>query len=356
MEQLSHILKIEVWDNTLSVWGLALITGFGIMAGLYFARAVVLARLRQLADRGMLPFFAGIMLDVLQEKTKGLVIFIVAVFFAAQALTLPAKIETALERVMAFAVILQLALWLTAASAAWIGEHRRRILLQNPGAASSVGVMKFIIYLAIWTSALLLFLDNLGVDITALAAGLGIGGIAVALALQSVLGDLFSSLTIVLDKPFVAGDVIHIGEHIGTVESVGLKTTRIRSISGEQIVFANSDLLGSRIRNYGRMQERRAIFMLGVTYDTPRDKLRMIPQIIRESIETAGGTRFDRSHFKAYGTSSLEFESVYYVGTADYKVYMDIRQEINFRIHERFEQEGISFAFPTQTVHLHKVD
>ncbi len=354
MAMLDHFLEMQVWGNTLAAWGVALMVAAGIAAGIYFARAVVLARLHLFADRGLLPFFVVVILDVLRNETRALVIFVVALFIAGQTLALPENIAAALRHVVTFALILQAALWLTAAFSLWISEHRRRILLQNPGAAGSVGVMKFIVYLLIWATALLLFLDSLGVNITALAAGLGIGGVAVALALQSILGDLFSSLTIVLDKPFVVGDFVNLGEHMGTIESVGLKTTRIRSLSGEQIILSNSDLLSSRIRNFGRMQERRIVFSLGVTYDTPREKLKMIPQIIRESIAAAGNTRFDRSHFKAYGAFSLDFESVYYVGTAEFNAYMDIQQNINFLIHERFEQEGIHFAFPTQTVFVHQ--
>jgi len=173
---------------------------------------------------------------------------------------------------------------------------------------------------------------------------------------QNVLGDLFASLSIVLDKPFAVGDFLIIDEHMGAVEHVGLKTTRIRSLSGEQLVFSNSDLLKSRIRNYGRMFERRVVFKFAVTYQTPRDKLKIIPQIVRESILELDKVRFDRAHFQAYGASSLDFEIVYYVLAPDYNLYMDIQQAINLRIHERFEQEGIDFAYPTQTVYVHRVD
>jgi small-conductance mechanosensitive channel len=137
---------------------------------------------------------------------------------------------------------------------------------------------------------------------------------------------------------------------MGSVEHIGLKTTRLRSLSGEQLVFSNTDLLGSRIRNYGRMYERRVVFKLGVTYQTPREKLSQIPTIIREAIEEQDNTRFDRSHFQAYGDFSLNFESVYYIASPDYNLYMDIQQAVNLKIHERFEQESIEFAYPTQTL------
>jgi len=208
----------------------------------------------------------------------------------------------------------------------------------------------FVSRIVIWSLVVLLALDNAGIDVTALVAGLGVGGVAVALAVQNILGDLFASLSIVFDKPFAVGDFLIIDSYMGSVEYVGLKTTRLRSLSGEQRVFSNSDLLGSRIRNYGRMYERRVSFDIGVTYQTPRDKLRMIPEILREAIESQKQTRFDRSHFKAYGDSSLLFETVYYVGVPDYNIYMDIQQAVNLRVHERFEEEGVEFAYPTRTL------
>jgi small-conductance mechanosensitive channel len=197
-------------------------------------------------------------------------------------------------------------------------------------------------------------LDNVGIKVTALVAGLGVGGIAIALAVQNILGDLFASLSIVLDKPFVVGDFVILGEFMGNVEHVGLKTTRVRSLSGEQIVFSNNDLLSSRLRNFGRLRERRALFTLGVTYQTPREKLQKIPGMIKQAIESIEKTRFDRSHFKSYGAFSLDFETVYYVLGADYALYMDIQQKINLQIHEMFENEGIEFAYPTQTVFVEK--
>ena len=208
----------------------------------------------------------------------------------------------------------------------------------------------------IWSVIALVALDSLGINVTTVVAGLGIGGVAVALAVQNILGDLFASLSIILDKPFVMGDFLIIDEHMGSVEYIGLKTTRIRSLSGEQLIFSNSDLLKSRIRNYGRMFERRVVFNLGVTYSTPRDKLRRIPEIIRDAINAQEKTRFDRSHFMKYGDYALQFETVYYVKSPDYNIYMDIQQSIYFAIHEAFEREQIDFAYPTQKLLVAQTD
>jgi len=177
-------------------------------------------------------------------------------------------------------------------------------------------------------------------------------GIAVALAVQNILGDLFASLTIVLDKPFIVGDFIIVGDSMGTVERVGLKTTRIRSLSGEQLIMPNSDLLQSRIRNYKRMQERRVPFSIRVVYETTGDKLKRIPGILKEVIESQEMTRFDRAHFKDYGNFSLNFEIVYWVLSPEKSRSMDIQQAINLSILERFQKEGIEFAYPTQTIRL----
>jgi small-conductance mechanosensitive channel len=202
---------------------------------------------------------------------------------------------------------------------------------------------------------LLLALDNLGVDITALVAGLGVGGIAVALAVQNVLGDLFASLSITLDRPFVLGDFIIVGDYLGNVERIGVKSTRLRSLGGEQIIVSNADLLNSRVRNYGRMDERRVLFTLGVTYETPRKKLERIPAMVREIIEHQQHARFDRCHFAKYGDFALGFEAVYYVLSPDYNLYMDIQQAINFAIHAAFEDAQIEFAYPTQKLWMAQV-
>jgi small-conductance mechanosensitive channel len=216
--------------------------------------------------------------------------------------------------------------------------------------AGTLAGMRWLLLLAVYAVIVLLALQNLNVDVTAMVAGLGIGGIAIALAVQNILGDLFGSLTIALDKPFVQGDFIVVGTEMGTVEHVGLKTTRVRSISGEQLVFANSDLLGSRIRNFKRMQERRVLFQFGVVYDTSPEVVQQIPSIVRGCIESQQKVKFDRCHFFRFGESSLDYEAVYYIETPDYNAHMDVQQAVHLSILRSFTERGISFAFPTQTV------
>lgn len=216
--------------------------------------------------------------------------------------------------------------------------------------------MMTIITILIWAVGITFLLDNLGFEIAAVIAGLGIGGIAVALAAQAILGDLFSYFVIFFDRPFELGDFIIIGEYMGSIEHIGLKTTRIRSLSGEQLVFSNTDLTDSRIRNYKRMEKRRILFKFGVVYQTGLAQLKEIPGIVREVINKIESTAFDRAHFSAYGDFSLDFEVVYYVMSSEYNKYMDIQQEINFAIKEQFENRGIEFAYPTRTIFLEKTE
>ena len=209
-----------------------------------------------------------------------------------------------------------------------------------------------IVQILIWFGGFLFLVDNLGYDITTLIAGLGIDGIAIALAAQAILGDLFSYLVIFLDKPFEIGDFIIVDDKMGTVDYIGIKTTRLKTLNGEQLVCSNSDLTNSRVHNYKRMQERRIVFNFGIVYNTPLTRLKSIPQSVKEIIESLKDTRFDRAHFKSFGDFSLNFEVVYYVLSPDYNQYMDKQQTINLKIYELFEKMSIEFAFPTQTVIL----
>lgn len=216
--------------------------------------------------------------------------------------------------------------------------------------------MTVLINIFVWAIGLVFLMDNLGFDISAVIAGLGIGGIAIALAAQAILGDLFSYFVIFFDRPFEVGDFIIVGDKIGAVEYTGIKTTRIRALSGEQLVFSNTDLTNSRIHNYKKMERRRVVFKLGVIYQTTAEQLEAIPKIVREIIEEQEDATFDRGHFAAYGDFSLNFEFVYYVTGADYNKYMDIQQAINMRIYRTFEEKGIEFAYPTQTLFVNKED
>lgn len=228
-------------------------------------------------------------------------------------------------------------------------ENKRKDANKELAVKTISGLLKVIV----WAIAVILFLDNIGVKINTLIAGVGISGIAVAFAAQSILGDIFCFFTIFFDRPFEMGDFIVAGEQMGTVEYIGLKTTRLRALSGEQLIFSNTDLTNSRIQNFKTMAQRRVLFTLDVTYDTPVEKLRDIPSLIKNIIESTPDTTFSRAHFVSFEGSSLKFEIAYYILSGDYDKYMDIHQDINLRIKDFFEKSGIKFAFPTQTLHLH---
>lgn len=275
-----------------------------------------------------------------------------AAYAGASALQLPARLDRLLEHAAMVGFIAQLAVWANRLLVYWLTQRMAEKRATDPVAATTVTLIGFVARAFVWSLALLLALDQLGFDVTALVAGLGIGGVAVALAVQNVLGDLFASAAIVLDRPFVVGDFIVVGGLMGTVEKVGLKTTRLRSLSGEQLVFANAQLLNSQIRNYKRMQERRVVFGIGVTYETPLDKLRALPAWLRAAVEAQPRTRFERAHFKEYADFSLNFEVVYHVLSADYAAYMDAQQAINLAIFEKLAHEGVQFAYPTRTLYV----
>ena len=255
-----------------------------------------------------------------------------------------------IDRAFFILTMIQVGIWSNYLLDKWIHMTINRKTRSNPAAASSIGLMQLLAKIFIFSAVLLFTLNNLGIKITTIIAGLGVGGIAVALALQRILGDLFSSLSIVMDKPFVVGDFIVLDQYMGEVERIGLKSTRIRSLGGEQIIISNSDLLATRIRNYKRMHERRVAFVLSLPLYTRAEEMRKAVSLITAIISGRERVRFDRCHFMSIGKISMDVELVYWVLTDDYNVHMDILQENLLDIHRAFEAENLSFARPVQTV------
>jgi small-conductance mechanosensitive channel len=343
----------EFYGNTLVEWATALGVVVVTTVVLRLVFRLLLGRMEALSRRTSNDL-DDLAVELL-AKTKTLFILLVALYFGSRPLVLSESIDGIFRGVLYAGIMLQIGFWGMGVINYLVRHYKAQEMEDDPGFATAIGAMGFILRMALWVVLVLTFLKSaLAVDITAFVASLGIGGVAVALALQNVLGDLLASLSIVLDKPFVIGDFIVVDDMAGTVEYVGLKTTRIRSISGEQLVFSNSDLLGSRIRNYKRMEERRVVFEVGVVYGTPSQELRDIPTLVREAVESQANARFDRSHFKGFGASSLDYESVYFMSVPDYDAYMDTQQAINLALYETFESRGIEFAFPTRTVFVHK--
>ncbi len=312
----------------------------------------VLRRLARFVSRTENPW-DDLVVDLV-EHIRLPTLVVLALWMGVQALDLTPRVTERLGHGLVVILLYQGAVWGNATIGFVLARLVQKRLDGDAATATTLSAMGFLARMVVWSVCFLVALAQFGVNVTGLAAGLGVGGIAVALAVQNVLGDLFASLSIVLDQPFVIGDFIIVGELMGTVEHIGLKTTRIRSLSGEQIVFSNGDLLSSRIRNYKRMFERRVVFEVGVTYQTPHAKLAALGDMLKAIIQAQEGVRFDRAHFKAFGDSALIFEMVYFVLDPDYNRYMDIRQAINLDVHRRFEAEGIEFAYPTQTLFLEK--
>jgi small-conductance mechanosensitive channel len=344
--------NMTFWGNTLVAWTIALSILLAVIVGLRITTRTVARHLRRFA-KGTASEIDDLVGDIV-DGTNLLFLLVVGAWIASYALTLSPRAGQALRILVVCGLLIQAAIWVSAVADHFLVRYRKRVQVADPGVATAMGAAAFAVRVAVWGAVLLIALDTLGVDITTLIAGLGVGGIAVALAVQNVLGDLFASVSIVMDKPFVVGDFIDLGEHRGVVENVGLKTTRVRSLSGEELVIANSDLLATRIRNYKRMSERRVLFEIGVVYGTPSDKLRRIPELVRKAIDSCDNTRFDRSHFKSFGASALLFETVYYMTVPDYNAYMDTQQAINLELYQRFEAEEIEFAYPTQTLFLRR--
>jgi len=343
MIDLDELLSLPISSNSPLAWVTAVLVATGVFLVLLAARRTVRAYHSRFEKTGAAALIQ-IPLRVLSRTT--LLFFVVLALFAGlRALALGATSARLAATAITIALFWQTGIWAVATATAWFERKK-----QQRSAFASIGIIGVVVNGVIWSFVVLLTLDNLGVDITALVAGLGIGGIAIALAVQNIFGDLFASLSIALDRPFSEGDFLVVGDVLGTVETIGIKSTRLRSLSGEQVVMPNADLLGSRVRNYGRMVERRIVFATSVTYETALEALERIPRMIREFVEAQADTRFDRSHFAAHGAASLDFETVYYVRSADYNRYMDIQQAINLRLHKEFARLGIEFAYPTQKV------
>lgn len=352
MPQLDKVLTLPIFTNSGLDWSLACATVVVAFALLLFVRRLLRGYHARLLKTDQVELLE-IPVEALAHTALAFLL-IVSLFLGAVTLEMSDRTRTVLDSVLTIALFWQVGVWGSAGAAAWLERKRHVAIATDRALAGSLGVVVFIAQVVIWAIVALLTLDNLGVNITALVAGLGIGGVAVALALQNILGDLFASLSITFDRPFFVGDFLVVDAFMGSVEHIGIKSTRLRSLSGEQIVMSNADLLKSRVRNYGRMSERRVVFTIGIVYETPTEELERLPQMIREIVESEPDTRFDRSHFAQHGAASLDFETVYYVLSADYNRYMDIHQAIILKIHKEFERRSIQFAYPTQRLILER--
>jgi len=325
-------------------WAAAVVTGLATYLALRLATRWLLGRVERVTQRTRNDV-DDIIVDVLRA-TRPWVLASVAVLLALEVLQLPTRWQERVSHLWFVVLVLQLSLWASRALTLLMARQLERHV-QVPQSSASATLLSWGLQTALWTTVVLAVLANLGVNITALVTSLGVGGIAVALAVQNILGDLFASLAIALDKPFEVGDAIAVNNISGTVERVGLKTTRIRAVGGEQIVMSNADLLKSAVSNYKRQSQRRIEFKFALSSATSAEAARTVPDIVRQVVEAQPQVRFDRAHLKRIGDSALEFEVVYVVLASDYKMYMDVQQEICLALMARLQADGIEFAVPT---------
>lgn len=344
-------LQQVYFDNTVQAYFIAIGTFFLLIMLIRIIRNYVLKRLIKWAGKTKTTLDDFLVHAV--ERTVLPLLSFTAFYISVNTLNLHEKVQKVLHAVSVVVITFFVLRLVTAAIKRAI-ETRVASLENSEAKLKQVKGIMVIITIVVWILGLIFLLDNFGYDVTAFITGLGIGGIAIALAAQNILGDLFNYFVIFFDRPFEVGDFIIIDQKMGTVEAIGIKTSRLRSLTGEELIFANSDLTSSRIHNFKRMEKRRIVFTIGVTYQTPIEKLREIPGVIKETITKQNDVQFDRAHFSKYGDFSLIFEAVYFINSSDYNKYMDMQQIINFNIHDEFSRRGIEFAYPTQTLFIEK--
>jgi len=346
-------LRTAIYTNTTQQYLIALGVLIGVVVVLYLFKFFAIARLRHLAKRTKNKID-----DVLVAAIAAIrwpVFVFVAIMISANSLVVPTFLVIGFRYIFLILLIFAGVHVVKSAANEWASlEIDRRKKADKATSVSMVNVLKNIVIFVTWIVAFLFVLSLFGIKITPLLAGLGVGGIAIAFALQNVLSDLFASFSIYFDKPFVEGDFIDVGPEVGNVKHIGLKSTRIKELSGEELVVPNKYLTDNKIHNYKKMEKRRVSTSLGVEYGTSTKKLKLINTEVKRIVDKVKNATFDRIHFKEFGDSALIFELVYYIDMPDYVTYMDIREKVNFGIKESFEKYKIEMAFPTQTVHVKK--
>jgi small-conductance mechanosensitive channel len=350
MQPIHDLLNIKIAGNSLQEWVLALVV-FAITFTVLPLLKRYLLRLTRKPSHTQ-EFGAVELLLRLIPRTSYLFIAVLALNAAERFLDFPHRIEEILKVLVLIGIWFQVGLWSMTTVDFWLERQQRARGERDAAFVNSLGIVNFTARVLIWSLAILLVLDNLGVNITTLVAGLGVGGIAVALAVQTMLGDLLASLSIALDKPFSVGDALTIDNINGTVEQIGVRTTRLRSVDGEQIIMSNADLIKSRVRNFGRMGERRGIITLALSYDMPIEKLRRVSAIVEAAIKAQQKVRFERCYFKEIGSSAFNFEASFFITDGVFNTLVAAQQDINFRIVEGFAREDIELSAPLQAVHL----
>ena len=341
-----EFLRTTVAGQTLAAWIAFVVIIWVAFLALGITKKIVVRRVAARAQKGHGDLWN--VADSIAVRTNALFLAVIALYFGSMALSLQPKVSWALNIALITAFICQAAIWADQAATYLLSRVLRMKLGHDAGVTSTAEALRFFARLAIWSLALLLILSNLQVNVTTLIAGLGVGGIALALAVNQILGDFFASMAILLDKPFDVGHFIMFDNFSGNVEHIGFKTTRVRSVTGEELVIGNNNLLQSRIRNYRRLRERRVLFVLAIKDEAPHEKLADVPAMVREIIKKVPNTRFDRAHFKDYANSAVNYEVVYFVEDQDLIAYMDAQQRINLDVLRRFRESDVPLMGITQ--------
>jgi small-conductance mechanosensitive channel len=347
-----QILDSTFAGNAMRDWLIAAAVAVGVTGGLNLLKFLLVRRGQKLARRTSNELDDVIVATF--ASTKFVFLLFLGVWAGARAVVLPQPVSFSIRLITILATVLQVSAWANVAVRALVQRRIQQTVEQDPAAATTVAAIGFLVRIVLWFILILVALSNLGIEIGPLLAGLGVGGVAVALALQNILGDLFASLSIVLDKPFVIGDAVIVGESTGTVEYIGLKTTRLRATSGEQIIISNSDLLRSRVRNMKRMHERRVQFDLPIAHRTHGATLARVPALVQQCIEAQPSLRFERAHLRDFANVACNFEVVYWVRTADYDTFVKAQHAMNLEMHRRLAEERIELARPVQRVVLER--
>lgn len=354
MTIITYLQSTIFYGNSLWQLVLAAISAFVVYAVLQIFQIVVLKNLQKLTKKTKTDL-DDVLIDCVSALRPPLYLFI-ALFVGYRFLSFSDRLGSIFMAILIAVIAIELLVVANRLGNRLIERQVKKAedTRQQTQTRAMLRLMKSLAMAILWIVVILMILSNYGIDVSSFVASLGIGGIAIALALQNVLGDLFSAFTIYIDKPFQPGDYIVVGTEKGTVERVGMKSTRIRSLQGEEIVISNNELTNARIQNFKKMEKRRIVFNIGVTYGTPNKKLEKIPTIVQSIIQGTADVEFSRCHFATFGDFSLNFETVYFVTTGEYSKYMDAQQSMNLAIYESFAKEGIEFAYPTQEVILRK--
>jgi small-conductance mechanosensitive channel len=348
-----QILSIELWQNTVADYLFAILIFTVVLLILRIFKFVILKKLKKMTTRSKVEW-DDLLIGIIHKL--GWPFYILVALYIS---IIYIDVHPLLQKFLDYLLIISATYYATKGVIAIVHYARDKVIDKKlkedkDQDTTIIKVLAVIVQIIVWVLAIILVIQNFGYDVTALVAGVGIGGIAIAFALQNVLSDIFASFSIYFDKPFQTGDFIIIGDDLGVVKEIGIKSTRITSLQGEEIVISNKELTSTRIHNYKKMRKRRIAFTFGVTYGTRTKKLEKIPDIVKKIINKIDKAEVDRVHFKEFADFSLNFEVVYYVDSSDYNVHMGIRQKINLGIKKAFEKAKIEMAFPTQTIFLKK--